>query len=76
MPVERDATGVITNAKDLTADQVVWQPVRCPLCSAKDFKMWPFGWDAHAAHKCTALKANTGTDRKSEYKGRLIHLFR
>ena len=26
--------------------------VLCPACGRKEFKRWPRGWDAHAAHAC------------------------
>ena len=68
--------GYITNAIDLTVDDVVRQKVLCPFCGYK-FKEWPFGWDEHAGSldRCN-LSAENREDRKKEYKERLRHLFR
>lgn len=40
----------------------------CPACHQHLFKRWPFGWDAHAAHKCKGLKEIEPEARKAEYK--------
>jgi hypothetical protein len=48
----------------------------CPACGQKEFKRWPWGWDAHAAHACSGL---TGTDpehRKAEFQSRFANHFR
>ena len=73
---KKDENGYITNAIDLTADDVAHQKVLCPLCSQR-FEMWPEGWDAHASSitRCN-LSAATKEERKSEYKATLRHLFR
>ena len=38
----------------------------CPGCGQKEFKRWPWGWDAHAAHACRGLSR----DRSRKAKGR------
>ncbi len=45
----------------------------CPACHQHEFKRWPFGWDAHATHKCTGLKAVEPEARKKEFKRRFIN---
>ena len=46
----------------------------CPACRTYLFKRWPWGWDAHAAHRCEGLSA-TGTEaRKAEFRRRFGHL--
>jgi hypothetical protein len=47
----------------------------CPACERHTFKRWPFGWDAHAAHKCTGLVSSGEADRKAEYRAKYAHLF-
>jgi hypothetical protein len=74
--VRREAAGIIINAAELTADDVVSQRVRCPACDDKVFDTWPLGWDAHAAHVCRGLHATTETERKANYRSRFAHLFR
>jgi hypothetical protein len=76
MPVQRDAGGVIVNADELTVDDVVGNRVRCPACGNKIFKHWPFGWDAHSAHRCAGLSGATVKDRKKAFKEMFSHLFR
>lgn len=44
----------------------------CPACGEHEFKRWPFGWDAHAVHKCTALVESSPEERKAEYKERYL----
>ncbi len=48
----------------------------CPACHAHTFARWPFGWDAHAAHKCTGLSATDPDRRKAEFRSRFAHWFR
>lgn len=48
----------------------------CPACSAHTFQRWPWGWDAHAAHRCAGLSTQDPTERKAEYRKRFSHLFR
>lgn len=48
----------------------------CPACGEKEFRRWPLGWDAHAAHKCTGLSEETPDARKTEFRTRFQHLFR
>jgi hypothetical protein len=75
-PVARSPDGVILNAKDLTADDLVQQRVLCPACGEKTFAMWPEGWDSHAAHRCTGVRGTTPEERKAAFKGEYDHLFR
>ena len=71
----RDVSGAITNADQLTADDVAHQRVICPGCREKVFAMWPEGWDAHAAFRCGGVRG-TREQRKTEFRRRLAHLFR
>ena len=75
-PVGRTPDGVILNAKDLTADDLVQQRVLCPACGEKTFAMWPEGWDSHAAHRCTGVQGATPEERKAAFKREFDHLFR
>ena len=43
----------------------------CPGCDY-EFKRWPFGWDAHAAHRCAGLVARGHEERKKEFKRRFL----
>lgn len=45
----------------------------CPGCYKHLFKRWPFGWDAHAAHRCTGLTEVDPEERKKEYKRRFMN---
>jgi hypothetical protein len=47
----------------------------CPACDQHLFKRWPWGWDAHAAHKCSGLTALEPDDRKAEFKQRFAEHF-
>lgn len=47
----------------------------CPACG-QQFKRWPFGWDSHAAHRCTGLNAKDANARKAEFKTRFSYLFK
>lgn len=40
----------------------------CPACNTFEFKMWPVGCDAHAAHKCTGIGVNNPAERKRLFK--------
>lgn len=40
----------------------------CPGCGEHYFVRWPFGWDAHAAHKCAGLIETDPGRRKAEFK--------
>jgi hypothetical protein len=42
----------------------------CPACGQKEFKRWPLGWDAHAAHSCQGLEADQPEARKAEFRRR------
>ena len=44
----------------------------CPACLQHEFKRWPFGWDAHAAHRCTGLTEVDPEERKKEFKRRFM----
>ncbi|WP_100656993.1 DUF429 domain-containing protein [Alteromonas flava] len=44
----------------------------CPACHQHEFKRWPFGWDSHAAHRCTGLKEVDPQERKKEFKRRFM----
>ena len=69
-------SGYITNAMDLTDDDVIGENILCPFCENK-LHGWPQGWDAHAASpRMCNLSSKTPEDRKAEYKERLRHLFR
>lgn len=50
--------------------------VVCPACGEHTFQRWPWGWDAHAAHRCPGLMAEDPVARKAEYRTRFAHLFR
>jgi Protein of unknown function (DUF429) len=47
----------------------------CPGCGQKEFKRWPWGWDAHAAHACRGLSATDPEKRKAEFRRRFAHHF-
>jgi hypothetical protein len=76
MAIERNNAGVITNAEQLTAQEVVHKRVLCPGCHDKVFELWPEGWDAHSAFKCSGVKSGSQEERKADFKARFIHLFR
>jgi hypothetical protein len=76
MRPQLSSMGTILNAAVLTPAQVIHKRVLCPACMEKEFVMWPEGWDAHAAHKCKGLDAESPEGRKAEYKRSLGHLFR
>jgi hypothetical protein len=44
----------------------------CPACGLHNFKRWPSGWDAHAAHKCTGLVGKSLETRKQEFKEKFL----
>ena len=75
-PIARSPDGVILNASDLTADDLVQQRVLCPACGDMTFAMWPEGWDSHAAHRCAGIQGATPEARKAAFKHRYDHLFR
>ena len=51
MAIQRDAQGAILNADELDVDDVANDRVLCPACADHVFEHWPFGWDAHSAHR-------------------------
>ncbi len=71
-----NGAGVIINAEELGAGQVVGRRVRCPACRSLVFKSWPEGWDSHVAKRCRGLKGRDETARKVEFKRRYEPLFR
>ena len=73
-PIKNDE-GFITNAIDLTIDDVAMQNILCPLCE-HELHGWSQGWDSHAEHVCSNLSATDPKERKAEYKEKLRHLFR
>ena len=76
MSVQRNADGVIVNTDALTVADVVGNRVLCPACGDKIFEPWPFGWDAHSAHRCDGIAGATEQARKDAFKERFGHLFR
>lgn len=44
----------------------------CPACNEFEFKRWPFGWDAHAAHKCRGLADADPETRKQAFRKRFL----
>ncbi len=76
MPIVRNSDGAITNAEDLTVDEVIRELVLCPACRDKVFQVWPEGWDAHAEYKCSGVLGGTEEKRKAEFKNRFSYLFR
>lgn len=71
-----DRAGVILNAEELAADQVIGRKVLCPACRTLAFQSWPGGWDAHAATRCRGLAGRDPVARKAEFKRRYEVLFR
>jgi len=71
-----DQDGVIQNAEELEAAQVVGRRVRCPGCRGLVFQSWPGGWDSHAATRCRGLVGIDERARKAEFKRRFSSLFR
>ena len=47
--------------------------VMCPACGLKNFKSWPSGWDAHAAHRCPGVQGATPAERKNDFRNRFLH---
>ena len=51
-------------------------PVKfCPACG-QAFRKFPLGWDSHAAHTCSGLRARMPETRKAEYKKNFGCLFK
>ncbi len=48
----------------------------CPACGRKEFKRWPWGWDAHAGHACAGLTETEPERRKAEFRRRFAQHFR
>jgi hypothetical protein len=66
---------VIEEALNRSAPELVHRRVACPACTTFIFRMWPEGWDSHAAFRCLGLNATTREERKREYRQRFGHLF-
>ncbi len=75
LPVKNE-DGAIVNPMNLHVDAVVGKEIICPVCANFEYSTWPYGWDAHAGHRCKALRGNDPEKRKDEYKGITAHLFR
>ncbi|MGH2435388.1 MAG: Swt1 family HEPN domain-containing protein [bacterium] len=60
----------------LDAHSAVNKAVLCPACRAKVFKVWPLGWDAHAAFVCGGITLSDPEDRKRDFRARFARLFR
>jgi hypothetical protein len=76
LPTVRSLDEAITNAMGLTAAELAHRRVVCPACGTFVFRMWPEGWDAHAAYRCSGLEGSTPDERKREFRGRFGVLFR
>ena len=73
-----DKNGYITNAGDLTANQVANQKVLCPAGCGHPFEKWPCGWDRHAESPRTCngvADGNTEKKRKRAFKEKYLCLF-
>jgi hypothetical protein len=68
--------GIIVNAAELPAADLVHKRVLCPACHSFVFQMWPEGWDGHAGHKCSGISGLTPSERKQEFRSRFSSLFR
>ncbi|MFV8817121.1 DUF429 domain-containing protein [Haliea sp. E17] len=44
----------------------------CPACQTYNFKRWPLGWDAHAAHRCEGVEGDSPEARKADFKARFL----
>ena len=66
----------VLDPSGLTANDVAQRRVLCPACRSKVFSVWPYGWDAHAAHRCDGLSESDPVVRKREFKERFAELFR
>jgi hypothetical protein len=76
-PIGSTRTDEVLDPNLLDAHSAVNRAVLCPACrDRKVFKMWPLGWDAHAAYKCEGLKQGDPEDRKREFRARFDRLFR
>ena len=75
MAVQRNVHGAIVDADDLDVNDVVSERVVCPACGDFVFEHWPFGWDAHSAHRCGGVTGATEEARKLAFKRRYRHLF-
>ncbi|MBD3586232.1 DUF429 domain-containing protein [Salinimonas sp. HHU 13199] len=73
-PIRRPAAHIRTTFQPKTIEQASATSHQrpCPACHQHLFKRWPFGWDAHAAHKCKGLKEAEPEARKTEFKRRFM----
>lgn len=53
-------------------DRSSWIVRQCPACEAFEFRRWPAGWDAHAAHRCAGLSGRDPEERKAEFRRRFL----
>ena len=58
--------------KDFSQNDESSYSKNCPACRQFVFKRWPWGWDAHAAHKCLGLTSDDPIARKHEYKRKYL----
>jgi len=74
--VERDVAPIRTSRRSgPTAMPTGNRSLVCPACNEHTFQRWPWGWDAHAAHRCSGLSMEDPAERKAEYRRRFAHLF-
>ncbi|AEP29386.1 DUF429 domain-containing protein [Brumicola nitratireducens] len=59
-------SGMIAKKESVEHDKI------CPGCGQHNFKRWPWGWDAHAAFKCSGLKSENPELRKQEFKAKFL----
>lgn len=76
MQAKHNLDGVILNARGLSADEVIGERVLSLSGDDKVFQLWPEGWDANAAYKCTGSRGVTLEEGKSDFKQRFGYLFR
>ncbi len=46
----------------------------CPACESFQFRRWPWGWDAHAAHRCKGIPGSDPDRRKAIFRSRFGRL--
>jgi hypothetical protein len=78
VPAEVATTAITARPAEVAASVATREPVKpvdvvlCPGCGQKEFKRWPWGWDAHAAHSCAGLTAREPEERKAEFRSRFV----
>ena len=60
-----------TKAKNVSSPPTGHEQL-CPACKQKLFTRWPFGWDAHAAHRCAGLPMGSPEERKRIFRERYL----